>query len=156
MRCTSVRALLAVLVVAVVSGCGSGSTGKPSAASSAANPARSGSISSQSIGLGSQRPPLGKIAGQLLFVGGPAPGLPRPRPAVHGTVTFTVTGTARDLSTVPVDIHGAFSVHLSPGTYSITATSPDYDGGHGVCLAKRPVRVSDRSSTAIKVYCQVR
>ena len=85
-----------------------------------------------------------------MFVGGPPPGLPRPVKQ-GGTVTFTGAKTFKS----PVNARGAFSAYLSPGTYRITATSPDVDSGRGVCFARLPVRVTDGSSASVKVYCQI-
>jgi hypothetical protein len=150
MRCLSRRALLLLVFVAALSGCsGSGSSGQPSAGSyGGVSP---GTASSQSESLASQTPPTGRVGGHVLFVGGPAPGLPRV--LKHGgTVTFTGVLTF----STPVHTHGAFSAHLSPGTYKVTATSPDDDGGRAVCAARRPVRTTEGSSASVKVYCQIR
>src|SRR6476661_5964502 len=148
MRCLSMRVLFPLVVVVALTGCsGSGSTGKPLAASPGGDSTSPGSASSQSASQASQEPPMGRVAGQLLFVGGPAPGLPRA--VKQGMVTLSGAQTVK----TPVDTHGAFSVLLSPGTYRITATSPDYNGGRGVCVASRPVRVVDRGSESVKVYC---
>ena len=86
-----------------------------------------------------------------MFVGGPAPGLPRV--LKHGgTVVFTGTPTVH----APLGTNGRFLVNLSPGTYRVTATSPDYNSGRGVCEAAQPVRVIDGGSASVKVYCQIR
>lgn len=139
------RALTALVVLAALSGCSaSGSPGKPLAGSRGSGSAAPGSASSQSLSAN------GRVDGQVLFVGGPAPGAPR---AVNpgGTVLFTGAVTLK----APVHTHGAFSVRLSPGTYSITATSPDYEDSRGVCAGKRPVRVTEGSSASVKVYCHI-
>lgn len=149
MRCVSLRVLLPLLVVAALTGCsGSGSMGKPLAGTQGAD-STSGSASNRTS-VANQKPPLGMVAGQLLFVGGPAPGFPR---AVSGgTVTFSGARTV----TTHVDSNGTFSVPLSPGTYTVTATSANYNSGRGVCMASRAVRVADRGTESVRVYCQVK
>jgi hypothetical protein len=134
MRVRSTRALLPLAVVggvvAVVTACsGSGSTG------TAAGPSR---------------PTTGVVAGRVLFVGGPAPG--RPRPLTEGSVTLEGAQAA----TTPLDGEGSFVVHVPPGTYRVTATSPEYDDGRGVCRAPRPVPVLQGERVSIRVFCQIR
>ncbi len=51
---------------------------------------------------------------------------------------------------------GAFVIHLHPGTYKVTATSPDYNAGKGLCAAPAPVRVTDGGLASVKVYCQIK
>jgi hypothetical protein len=138
--------LTALVVIAALSGCSSpGPPETPLAGSRGSGSASAGSASSQSVNA------KGKVAGQILYVGGPAPGAPRALKR-GGTVVFTGALTFK----APVHSHGVFSVRLSPGTYSITATSPVYHGGRGVCAAQRRVRVTDGSSASVKIYCQIR
>jgi hypothetical protein len=72
----------------------------------------------------SGRPAAGNVTGRLLLEGGPIrPGgrQPGPRP-IRGVVTFTAAGHR------PVRVRagrsGAFSVHLPPGRYRVSARSP--------------------------------
>ena len=51
---------------------------------------------------------------------------------------------------------GRFSAELNPGTYLVTATSPDYDSGVAACKAIHPVRVSAGKKSSVKVFCRVR
>jgi len=150
MRCLSVRILLPLVVVAAIAGCsGSGSSGKPSAESPSSDSASPATASSQSANSGRQKP-MGRVAGEVLYVGGPPWGIPRP--VQGGTITFTGAVTFK----APVNTRGAFSAYLSPGTYRVTATSPDVDSGSGVCLARRPVPVTDGGSASVKLYCQIK
>jgi hypothetical protein len=51
---------------------------------------------------------------------------------------------------------GRFTAELRPGSYVITATSPDYDSGGAACEAAHPVRVSAGEVASVEVFCQVR
>ena len=150
LKLLSVATLPLLVFVAALAGCsGSGSSGQPTVDSNTG--VLPGTAGRQSASPTSQRPAIGKVSGQVLFVGGPAPGLPRV--LKHGgTVTFTGALTSK----ASVHTHGAFSAYLSPGTYKVTATTPDDDGGRAVCVARRPVRVTDGSSAFVEVYCQIR
>jgi hypothetical protein len=66
-------------------------------------------------------------------------------------VVFTGTPPAQ----AHLDTHGRFLVHLTPGTYRVRATSPDYINGHGLCEARQPVQVTDGGRASVKVYCQI-
>jgi hypothetical protein len=144
------RVLVLLIIGAALSGCsGSGSSGKPSAGSH--DGVSPGSASIHNGSPTGQRPSTVRVTGQVLFVGGPAPGLPSVL-RYGGTVVFTGTPTVH----APLDTNGRFLVHLSPGTYRVTATSPDYMNGRGVCEAAQPVRVTDGGRASVKVYCQIR
>lgn len=141
---------LLTAVAATLTSC-SGSGGHSPAASPG-----SGSIPQQSE---SSQPPgdasgnvttTGRVAGRLVSVGGPAPSAQGPLSG--GTVTFA-GGT---LVAAKVDSHGRFSAQLRPGTYRVTATSPNYLGGHGLCVTPGPLRVTAKGSTSVKVYCEER
>jgi len=84
---------------------------------------------------GSPPPVLVQVAGQLVEVGGPAPGAPR---GVPGTVRFT--GQGRQV-TVATDAQGHFSTELGPGTYTVTGTTPLIEDGNGICRADEPLTV---------------
>jgi hypothetical protein len=93
--------------------------------------------------------PAGTLTGRLLVMGGPQPGR---RALSRGTITFTGASPSK----APVDAHGNFSVRLRPGTYKITATSPDYSSGDRLCVAGPPVQVADGSDASVDVYCSLR
>ena len=144
------RVVVLLLIAAALSGCGgSGSSGKPTAGLHGGVSPGSASISSGSPT--AQGPSTGTVTGQVLFVGGPAPGLPRALKN-GGTVVFTGTPMVH----APLDTRGRYLVHLSPGAYRVTARSPDYINGHGVCEARRAIRVAIGGHAFVKVYCQIR
>lgn len=93
--------------------------------------------------------PAGTLYGRLLLMGGPYPGR---RALSRGTIF--VTGGSSSKATV--NAHGSFSVSLKPGTYTITATSPDYGDGDRLCVARNPVRVADGRESPVDVYCSLR
>ncbi|MCU1624961.1 MAG: hypothetical protein JWL79_3806 [Frankiales bacterium] len=92
--------------------------------------------------------PIHDTTGVLQIVGGPS-GQPQ---TVTGIVTFTAADGSH--STVPVAGNGAFEVVISPGTYTVTGTSPSYREGAGVCRAERPVTVTfDAGARNVMVNC---
>jgi hypothetical protein len=150
MSCPGGRCLLFLLLLAAaLAGCStSASSEKPSAGS---DPRVSPGFASTDSGSPTvPGPSTGTVTGRVLFVGGPAPGLPR-APKNGGTVVFTGTPPAQ----AQVDTHGRFSVQLTPGNYRVRATSPDYINGHGVCEARQPVHVTDGGHASVTVYCQI-
>jgi hypothetical protein len=151
MRGPGGRVLVPLLIAAALSGCsGSGPSASPSTGSQGgASPAATGLDGGSQDGQGP--PPTGTVTGHVFLVGGPVPGQPR---AVKGggTVVFTGTPTVH----APVNTHGLFSVHLAPGTYRVSATSPDYVNGQAACEARQPVRVTDGGRAWVKIYCQLR
>ncbi len=94
----------------------------------------------------------GTITGQVKLVGGPADGASSMRPAAGGVVTFARSGH----TTAAMSEHGRFHAELRPGTYVVTATSPDYDSGGASCQAVHPVRVSAGKVVSVEVVCPVR
>jgi hypothetical protein len=91
----------------------------------------------------------GTIVGSLHEVGGPAPGLDR---IIGGEYRIT-----RGLETWSGGStgEGEFSVDLPAGTYSVTGTSPLYNGGRGQCFADGPVVVVRGRTTTVKVVCSI-
>lgn len=74
----------------------------------------------------------GVLTGRLIAVGG-ATSNPRP-------LTGHVTASGpRASQTVQVGPDGNYKLNLPPGTYTLTGTSPLYDGGHGTC---RPIETT--------------
>lgn len=92
----------------------------------------------------------GVVRGQLLFVGGPAAG--SPRPLRSGSVNFS--GATR--VGVRVGRDGNFSASLPQGTYEVTGRSEQFGSGSYECHASRPINVNSQKTTQIGVYCQVR
>ena len=94
----------------------------------------------------------GIVTGQLIRVGGPAPGAPV---ALFGQIE------ARDGAghhyTVAVGHDGRFHLHLPAGTYRLTGHSPQIQSGKGLCVAMKPVSVSKNGTlTGVRVVCSVR
>jgi hypothetical protein len=92
----------------------------------------------------------GTLTGQVKYIGGPPPGLPRP--VARGTVTLAGPGQAEAV----MFEQGRFSVQLKPGVYKVSATSPDYNSGDAACDATHPARVTAGQATSVHVICQVR
>lgn len=91
------------------------------------------------------------VTGQLVRVGGPAPGLPVPLP---GQVE------ARDANgnvfSATVGHDGRFHLSLPPGTYRITGHSPRIQDGKAQCAAAKPVHVTKASAVAgVQVVCSI-
>lgn len=93
------------------------------------------------------------LAGRLLWVGGPAPGSPRP----HEGVVHVVGGGIDKFIRVQGD--GRWSFRGPVGTFTVTGSSPGYLSAEGVpdaCRADRPVRLRYSRTTHADVYCQLR
>jgi hypothetical protein len=91
----------------------------------------------------------GTLTGTLEVVGGPSGNGPR---AVSGTITATTA--KHGVLTLSVGPSGRFTVHPVVGTYTFTATSPQYEGGRGTCRASGPVTVREGVKTTVTVECQ--
>lgn len=128
--------LVGLVSAAALGGCGAGEH----------SPA-SGSLTTISSG---DEVTTGTLAGQVVYVGGPAPG--SPRPLAGGAVMFE--GAER--TTATMSQRGRFFVELEAGVYVVTATSPDYKSSGAVCEAAHPVRVSAGKASSVRVFCQVR
>lgn len=90
------------------------------------------------------------LTGHIYMVGGPAATAPR---AVSGTVT--VEG-ADGSHTVTAGADGRYSIRLRPGTYTVSATSPQYNDGTGRCSANAPAAVGRSGARTADVYCQMK
>lgn len=97
-----------------------------------------------------QHPQSGVARGQLLLVGGPFPGLPRP--LASGSVSFS--GATR--VSVRVSSDGSFSASLPNGSYEVSGRSAEFGSGSYPCRASRPISVVSDKTTLIDVYCQAR
>ncbi|HTG46168.1 MAG TPA: hypothetical protein VK646_00755 [Actinomycetota bacterium] len=86
------------------------------------------------------------ISGHYYREGGPAPGLPTPLP---GTIHISGRGS------VPAGSDGSFSVAVSPGTYTLTASSPHINGGKDPCGRPRTVTVRSGEHVTVNIFCIV-
>lgn len=93
-------------------------------------------------------PVAGTLTGQLILVGGPAPGRPRGLP---GTIITKGPGGRRLIAT---DKSGSFTVQLQPGRYSVSGRSPLYDAGNTECQPATQVIVRPSRIERADVYCQ--
>lgn len=91
----------------------------------------------------------GTLTGMLEAAGGPAGTGPSP---LSGTITATTAN--RGVLTLSVGNSGRFTAHPVVGTYTFTATSPQYEGGKGMCRASGPVTVREGVKTVVTVECQ--
>lgn len=132
-RPSTLMPLLVLVSAAAVAGCSAGGRSATSAVHASSGEAKQGTL-----------------VGQVVYVGGPAPG--SARPVAGGAVMFA--GAER--TSTAMSERGRFSAELEPGMYVVTATSPDYKSGDAACEAAHPVRVSAAETASVKVFCQVR
>ncbi len=92
-------------------------------------------------------PSTGHVRGQLLFVGGPAPGSARP---LSGTVTLS--GLVQ--MNVTVGLRGHYFATLPPGVYRVEGLSPQFGSGTYPCHAQARVTVGPNETAQADVYCQ--
>jgi hypothetical protein len=88
------------------------------------------------------------VSGQLLGVGGPAPGAPRSWPG-------SVSWTGPTHGTVRVHSDGRFALSLPPGRYELTGHSPRYGDSDYLCRAAHPVVVGTHGPLRVDVWCQL-
>jgi hypothetical protein len=92
------------------------------------------------------------VTGQLVRIGGPAPGSPVSLPG-----TIEARNSAGDVVAVSVRRNGRFRLELSPGTYRLTGHSPLMEDGKMVCGAAKPVDVTRSEPIAtVTVVCPIR
>jgi len=96
----------------------------------------------------SSQQPTGTVTGQLMLVGGPAPGAPVP---LTGTVTAQGRGSDHVATT---DSHGRFSFNLPVGSYLLSGHSPKYDDGNGTCNSEAQITVQPHRVQQVNVLCQ--
>lgn len=96
---------------------------------------------------------IGSLGGVVETVGGPAPGSPHP---VRATVI--VRGAGRSVVEVSTAPDGVFSIDLPAGTYQVTAHSPRYQDGRGVCHpgSGRTIGVQPGQTTKVRITCEER
>jgi hypothetical protein len=91
--------------------------------------------------------PTGTVTGHLVMAGGPAPGV---TVRVPGTITAVSPSRTQQAS---AGKDGSFTLVLPAGTYTLSGTSPQYDDGHGKCVAAAPVTVRQGAVTRADVTC---
>ena len=89
------------------------------------------------------------VAGVLVGSGGPVGAGRR-----HWAGTISTSGPW--FTSVETDARGRFTLRLPHGVYRFTATSPQYDDGHGACTSLHQVRVRAHRTTHVRVVCQLR
>ncbi|HUI49207.1 MAG TPA: hypothetical protein VL119_10950 [Acidimicrobiia bacterium] len=94
--------------------------------------------------------PSGKIRGTLRIVGGPAPGIDR---SIPGTVT-AVARSGRQWQATSTAASG-FSLDLPLGSYRVSGTSPNVNGGRSPCVVPALVVVKSDTTTNVQVVCDV-
>lgn len=94
------------------------------------------------------------LSGHLYMVGGPVVrgATPSPRPLAGKVVASGPAGAY----TATVGADGSYTLQLPPGTYSVTGTSPSFNGGTGICRADGTVTVVIGQQGTVDVYCQAR
>ena len=92
----------------------------------------------------------GTVKGELIRVGGPAPGAPVP---LKGTVRFQ---SGQRVVNVTVGRTGRFEVRLPAGRYTVEGTSSQIQGGSGPCSAPVDVDVSAGEVQEQRVICHIR
>jgi hypothetical protein len=108
-------------------------------------------------------PKTGTVVGTFRLIGGPPPGESIP---VRGTVIFIPLKQKRGSSLrvadpgsavkVAVNATGRFIAHISTGTYTVTASSPQFDHNRpGACGTGVPITVTVKvgKSTSVAVRC---
>ena len=93
--------------------------------------------------------PTGTLTGTLQAVGGPSGVGPR---ALSGQITLH--GSSGHITGIAVGTNGRFSVPVSVGTYTVSARSPQYEGGTAVCRASGPVVVTKGLTSSLELDCQ--
>ena len=98
----------------------------------------------------------GNIKGRVRFAGGLSS--TSQRTLFQGLVKFVrpaAAGRSGVKAQVSLGADGTFSVALPPGTYTVTATSPEFtfNGVEGVCRADKQVRVTRYNTSSVTVYC---
>lgn len=94
--------------------------------------------------------PTGTLIGTLRAAGGPSGSGGR---ALRGQVTFSELDGSRKFS-VTVGASGRFSVPAPVGTYTASGSSPEYEGGTGLCRASERVVVTKDATSRVQVDCQ--
>ena len=67
---------------------------------------------------------------------------------------ITLHGSSGNIATIAVGANGRFSVPVAVGTYTVSARSPQYEGGTADCNASGPVTVTKGVTSSVEVDCQ--
>jgi hypothetical protein len=130
------RRILIAAVVAAAAACSSGSAQPTTAGTGSPTP----SVSSTT----------GTVAGRLLIVGGPYPGIRR---GLSGTVSVhTGSRMGPVITTVPTDAKGFFRVDVPAGRYLLTGRSFT---SNLTCFTEHPVAVAAARTAHAAVICPV-
>ena len=95
--------------------------------------------------------PPGTVTGTYIRVGGPPGTANMPLP---GTVSFQ--DPSGSVITVNSDSTGRFTGQLSPGTYTVTATSSLINDGKSTCSRPLTTRVEAGRTVALTLICDIR
>ncbi|MDX6243077.1 MAG: hypothetical protein QOE76_800 [Frankiales bacterium] len=125
-------------------------------------PGTSDRVSASSTATGSTKPhasssigPAGipgmQVTGTLQMVGGPAPGLVI---NVPGTVVFRSSNGVTVTAQAAQD--GTFTAAVPPGRYTVTGTSPNYNGNVGTCGGNTVTIPDAVPAAAVHVTCQMK
>ncbi len=90
------------------------------------------------------------VTGQLLRIGGPAPGLPVPLPG-----QIEARDANGNLFSATAGRDGRFRLLLPLGTYRFTGRSPRIQDGQMLCAAPKPVHVTS-DIAGVLVVCSIR
>ncbi len=95
---------------------------------------------------------VGTVQGRIVTSGGPAGA---EEMAVPGTVR--IAGADGSVTTADTGESGRFAIQLAPGDYTVTATSPNFNGGTGTCTTE-PAVTTLRADTVseVDVVCSIR
>lgn len=93
--------------------------------------------------------PTGTLTGTLQAVGGPTGASPLP---LRGEVTLHRSNGSKGFITVSAS--GRFSLPVTVGTYTLTAQSPQFEGGSGECHASGRVVVIKDVKSSVVIDCQ--
>jgi hypothetical protein len=91
--------------------------------------------------------PLGTVTGTLRAAGGSSGASPRP---LSGQVTLHFS---KGKIGIAVGNDGRFSVPVTVGTYTVTATSPQYKGGTVDCQAPGSLTVTKGVTSDVEITC---
>lgn len=89
------------------------------------------------------------VSGVLGMTGGPSDAS---QSGVPGLVWFDAVATGQRYSTTAAP-DGSFTVTVSPGEYTVTGTSPQFNGGSGLCRADGTVHVPASGLSSVVVAC---
>ena len=96
---------------------------------------------------------MGTIIGTFKLIGGPPPGEDIP---ARGTVIFAQLRKDSESVKVAVKASGRFSLHLPAGSWTVSASSPQFNHSEpGACGTQHPITVKVGKKTNVAVHCEV-